>query len=181
MDSTSIAVCHNKRISRNKTFTGLAERGKTTMGWFFGFKLHLIVNDSGEIIAFSFTKGNVDDRKPLPKMATKLFGKLFGDKGYLSSELAENLRQMGVTLITSVKKNMKNKLMPYWDKIMLRKRFLIESINDQLKNEMQIEHTRHRSPSNFLVNLISGLLAYSFKPKKPSLNLGLSSRNPLIA
>src|SRR3989338_9935042 len=112
-------------------------------------------------------------------MVRRLFGKLFGDKGYLSSSLCAQLAEMGITLITSVKKNMKNRLMPLWDKIMLRKRFLIETVNDQFKNQMQIEHTRHRSPTNFLVNLMSGLLAYSFKPKKPWL-LALTNFSKLL-
>ena len=171
VDSTPVVVCHNKRISRNKVFGDLAARGKSTMGWFYGFKLHFVINDKGEILSFNLTKGNVDDRKPLPKLARKLFGKLFGDRGYISKDLVAMLRDLGVTLITSVKSNMKNKLMPYLDKILLRKRFLIETINDQLKNEMQIEHTRHRSPINFLVNLVSGLIAYTLKPKKPSLKI----------
>ena len=136
-----------------------------------GFKLHLIVNHEGEIVSFSLTKGNVDDRKPVLKLAKGLLGKLFGDRGYISSELQHQLSEVGISLITSVRKNMKNKLMPLVDKILLRKRFLIETINDQLKNEMQIEHTRHRSPINFVVHLISGLIAYSLKPKKPRLNL----------
>jgi hypothetical protein len=181
VDSTTLTVCHNKRVKRNRVFAGIAKSSKSTMGWFFGFKLHLVINDCGEIISFKVTQGNVDDRKPLPGLAKNLWGKLFGDKGYLSSELSQKLAEMGVTLITSVKKNMKNKLMPLWDKIMLRKRFLIETVNDQLKNQMQIEHTRHRSPTNFLVNLMSGLLAYSFKPKKPSLNLQFLGKNLLIA
>ncbi len=180
VDSTTITVCHNKRVNRNRVFAGIAKSSKSTMGWFFGFKLHLVINDCGEILAFSLTRGNVDDRKPVPAMVRQLFGKLFGDKGYLSSKLCEQLAEMGITLITSVKKNMKNKLMPLWDKIMLRKRFLIETVNDQLKNQMQIEHTRHRSPTNFLVNLMSGLLAYSFKPKKPRLNLGFLGKNLLV-
>jgi len=181
VDSTTITVCHNKRVNRNRVFAGIAKSSKSTMGWFFGFKLHLVINDCGEILAFSLTKGNVDDRKPVPAMVRQLFGKLFGDKGYLSSNLREQLAEMGIMLITSVKKNMKNKLMPLWDKIMLRKRFLIETVNDQLKNQMQIEHTRHRSPTNFLVNLMSGLLAYSFKPKKPCLNLGFLGKNLSVA
>lgn len=171
VDSTPVVVCHNKRISRNRVFADLAARGKSTMGWFYGFKLHFVINDKGEIVSFSFTKGNVDDRKPLPKLARNLFGKLFGDRGYISKELTSMLKTIGVTLITSVKSSMKNRLMPFADKILLRKRFLIETINDQLKNEMQIEHTRHRSPTNFLVNLVSGLIAYTLKPKKPSLKI----------
>lgn len=181
IDSTSINVCHNKRISRNRVFQGLAERGKTTMGWFFGFKLHLVVNHKGEILSFALTKGNVDDRKPVSKLVKELWGKLFGDRGYISSELQKNLAELGISLITSVRKNMKNKLIPLVDKIVLRKRFLIETINDQLKNEMQIEHTRHRSPLNFLVHLISGLIAYSLKRKKPSLNLDETELKLILA
>lgn len=181
VDSTSLHVCHNRRIKRNKVFEGIATRGKTTMGWFFGFKLHFIINDKGEILSFSVTRGNADDRKPLPAMAKRIFGKLFGDRGYISKKLAETLKNQGVTLITSIKSNMKNVLMPYVDKIMLRKRFLIETINDILKNEMQIEHTRHRSPVNFLVNLISGLIAYSFRPTKPSLKIPVPPELCLIA
>ncbi len=171
VDSTSIKVCHNKRIARHKVFDGMAERGKTTMGWFYGFKLHLIVNDQGELLACQLTPGNVDDRKPLPDMAKTLWGKLFGDKGYISQPLFEQLFSQGLELITSVRKNMKNRLMALSDKLLLRKRYIIETINDQLKNISQIEHTRHRSVANFLVNLLSGLIAYCHQPKKPSLNL----------
>lgn len=171
VDATSIKVCHNKRITRHKVFAGLAERGKTTMGWFYGFKLHLIVNDQGELLACQLTPGNVDDRKPLPDLAKTLWGKLFGDKGYISQALFEQLFSQGLELITSVRKNMKNRLLPLADKLLLRKRSIIETINDQLKNISQIEHTRHRSLANFLVNLFCGLIAYCHQPKKPSLNL----------
>lgn len=171
IDSTAINVCHNRRIKRNKVFMGIAERSKTTMGWFFGFKVHLIVNDRGELLSVTLTKGNVDDRKPVPRMTKNIFGRLFGDKGYLSSKLTERLRDKGVTLITTLRKNMKNKLMPLFDKIMLRKRFIIETINDKLKNECQIEHTRHRSPTNFLINLLAGLICYQQSPKKPGLKM----------
>lgn len=134
IDSTSINVCHNRRIKRNRVFTGVAERSKTTMGWFFGFKVHIIVNDQGELISVTLTKGNVDDRKPVSNMVKNIFGKLFGDKGYLSSALSEQLRSKGISLITTVRKNMKNKFMPLLDQILLRKRFIIETINDKLKN-----------------------------------------------
>ena len=98
IDSTSINVCHNRRIKRNKVFSGVAERSKTTMGWFFGFKVHIIVNDQGELLSVTLTKGNVDDRKPVPNMVKNIFGKLFGDKGYLSSALSEQLRSKGISL-----------------------------------------------------------------------------------
>ena len=171
VDATSLAVCHNRRIARHKVFAGLASRGKTSMGWFFGFKLHLVVNDLGEILGFHLTPGNVDDRKPVPTLSKTLFGKLFADKGYISKDLFFQLLEQGVTLITSVRKNMKNRLLPIQDKILLRKRSIIETINDQLKNISQIEHSRHRSFTNFLVNLLAGLIAYCFQEKKPSLNL----------
>jgi hypothetical protein len=171
VDSTPLAVCHNRRIPRHKVFDGLAARGKTSMGWFYGFKLHLVVNDRGELLAFQLTPGNIDDRKPVPLLARDLFGKLFGDKGYISQALFEILFAHGVELITSVRRNMKNRLLPLTDKLLLRKRAIIETINDQLKNISQIEHTRHRSPINFLVNLMAGLIAYCHQPKKPSLNL----------
>lgn len=181
IDSTSINVCHNRRIRRNKVFPGLAERGKTTMGWFFGFKVHLIVNDRGELLSVRLTKGNVDDRQPVPKMVKNIFGKLFGDKGYLSASLSKKLRSKGIQLITTIRKNMKNKLMPLLDKIILRKRFIIETINDKLKNECQIEHTRHRSPTNFLINLLAGLICYQMSPKKPALKMPATLNKILIA
>lgn len=173
VDSTSIKVCHNKRINRNKVFKNIAQRGKTSMGWFYGFKLHLIINDQGEITSFAITPGNMDDRNKalFEKLTRGLFGKLFGDRGYISKELFESLLGKGVQLITTLKKNMKNKLMPFMDKILLRKRCIIETINDQLKNICQIEHTRHRNPLNFLTNLIAGLITYSYFTKKPSLDL----------
>jgi len=171
VDSTAIAVCKNKRISRNRVFKDLAAIGKTTMGWFFGFKLHLIINEVGELLAFVITPGNVDDRKPTTKMARQLWGKLFGDKGYISKKLFRELFENGVQLITQIRQNMKNTLIPIEDKILLRKRSLIETVNDQLKNISQIEHSRHRSPTNFIVNLLAGLIAYTHQPKKPSLNI----------
>ena len=171
VDSTPVAVCHNRRISRNQVFKGLAARGKSTMGWFYGFKLHLIVNDVGELLAVHLTPGNVDDRRPLEAMGKDFFGKLFGDKGYLSQALFETLYERGLELITSLRKNMKNQLMLLSDRLMLRKRVIIETITDQLKNISQIEHTRHRSPTNFAVNLLAGLIAYMHQPKKPSLRL----------
>ena len=171
MDATPIPVCHNRRIKRHKLFTGLAERGKTSMGWFYGFKLHLVVNDQGQIVAYCLTPGNVDDRKPVPQLTKTLWGKLFADGGYLSQALFEQLFAQGLQLITPIRKNMANRLMPLMDKLLARKRSIIETINDQLKNISQIAHTRHRSVTNFLVNLMAGLLAYTFQPKKPSLNL----------
>jgi transposase len=174
IDSTPLAVCHNARIHSHRVFDGRAARGKTSVGWFYGFKLHLVVNDQGEILAFCLTAGNVDDRKPVPKLATGLVGKLFGDKGYLSQPLAQQLLvTQGLHLITKLRKKMHNRLLDWSDKLLLRKRAIIETITDQLKNICQIEHSRHRSPINFLVNLIAGLIAYCHQPKKPSLGVQL--------
>ncbi len=173
MDATTLAVCDNRRIPQHRVFADLAERGKTSMGWFYGFKLHLVVNDRGELLNMVLTPGNVDDRAPVPDLVHELFGKLFADKGYISQALAQQLREaFNLELITKLKKNMKNRLMPLADKLLLRKRAIIETIIDQLKNISQIEHTRHRSFLNFLVNLVCGLIAYCHQPKKPSLNLG---------
>jgi hypothetical protein len=171
VDSTKISVCHNKRIRRNKVFAGIAKTGKNTMGWFYGFKLHLLCNDRGELLSFCLTPGNVDDRDPntLKVLTKKLFGKLFGDKGYISSTLFETLFDNGVHLVTGMRNNMKNRLMSLYDKIMLRKRSVIETINDQLKNICEVEHSRHRAVHNFVMNLISALAAYCFFEKKPAI------------
>lgn len=173
IDSTPLRVCHIKREKQHKTFKDIALKGQCSLGWFFGFKLHLIINDKGEILDFIITQANVDDRKPLEEMGLhkNIFGKLYGDKGYISKDLFEKLFIDGVHLITKIRKNMKNSLMLMQDKIALRKRALIETVNDELKNMCQIEHTRHRSFDNFITNLLSGLIAYSFFPKKPSINL----------
>ena len=172
IDSTSIAVCHSKRTSRHRVFKGIARKGKTSVGWFYGFKLHLIVNDKGELLTFMLTPGNVDDRKPISKLVeSRIMGLLFGDRGYISADLVANLKKKGVHLVTRIRSNMRNKLMPIMDKLLLRKRGIIETIIDQLKNISQIEHSRHRSPVNFVVNLFAGLIAYCHQPKKPSLKL----------
>jgi len=171
IDSTPIRVCHNRRIQSHHVFEGIAQRGKSSMGWFFGFKLHLVVNDMGELLASTLTPANVDDRTPVPQLTKDLFGKLFGDKGYISKALFAELFDRDLQLITKLRSNMKNQVMEISDKLLLRKRAIIESVNDQLKNISQIEHTRHRSPANFMVNLISGLIAYCHQPKKPSLRI----------
>ncbi len=184
VDATTLKVCHNLRIPRHQVFAGSAGRGQTSVGWFYGFKLHLIINERGEIVSCYLTAGNVDDRKPvlgMVKKARKMFGKLFGDKGYISKALTECLQLEHVRLVTGIKKNMKNKLVSLYDKLMLRKRAIIETVNDQLKNISQIEHTRHRSLWNFLGNVAAGLIAYSFREKKPSLNLNKTTQFEPIA
>ena len=181
IDSTSIDVCHNKRIYRNKVFKGFAKRGKTTSGWFYGFKLHLIINDKGEILAFQLTPGNVTDISMVETLSRGITGKLFGDKGYISSEIGKKLLKRGLELYTTIRSNMKQKLMSLKDKILLRKRSLIETVNDQLKNISQVEHTRHRSIGNFLINMLAGIAAYCHQPKKPSLNFARGEIIGLVA
>lgn len=171
VDSTPIRACKNKRIANNKVFKGIANIGKSTMGWFYGFKLHIIVNDKGELLDFVITQANVDDRTPLKEMnfLKKIFGSMYADKGYISKELASLLFDQGLHLVTGIRNNMKNVLMTLRDKILLRKRSVIETINDQLKNIAQAEHSRHRSFGNFITNLVASLIAYSFQEKKPSI------------
>jgi hypothetical protein len=180
-DSTPIRVCNNKRIKRNKVFKDIATVGKSTMGWFYGFKLHLIVNEKGDILNFVITQGNVDDREPLKneRFIKAIKGKLFGDKGYISAKLSELLFVDGIQLITGLRNKMKNCLMSLEDKILLRKRSVIETINDELKNMCHAEHSRHRSFKNFISNTISALVAYSFFPKKPAIKYDVDNTGQL--
>ena len=143
------------------------------MGWYYGFKLHLLCNERGELLNFALTKANVDDRNPevFNNLTKDLFGKLYADKGYISQSLFASLFDRGVHIVTGIRTNMKNRLMDVHDKIMLRKRSIIETINDMLKNVAQIVHTRHRSVSNFIVNLLEGMAAYAFYDTKPSINM----------
>lgn len=178
VDSTMIPVCHNLRRHANKVFKGMATDGKGTMGWCHGFKLHFTCNDRGEIISFCLTGANVDDKDPRVwnVLAKELYGRLFADRGYISSKLFERLFDDGVHLVTGIKANMKNKLMPLWDKIMLRKRYIIECINDMLKNTAKIVHSRHRSINNFLMSLVAALGAYCFFDNKPEALQGYTIR-----
>lgn len=174
VDSTSLSVCENLRIPQHRQFADTAQRGKTSTGWFYGFKLHVVVSECGELLNWFITPGNTDDRQPVPKLAQRLWGKLFGDKGYVSNPLKLLLAEAGLEFLTKLKKNMKPQEFSATDKILLRKRAIIETIFDQLKNISQIEHTRHRSFWNFLVNIIAGLAAYSWREKKPTLNYNVN-------
>ncbi len=180
VDSTILTVCHTRRIHSHRVFKKLARRGKTSTGWFYGFKLHLIINEIGEILAYMLTAGNIDDRVPVADLSKNLLGKLFGDKGYVSQELFLKLYERGLQIITKLKKNMKNKVMNIIDKILLKSRGIIECVNNKLKFDCQIEHHRHRSPQNFLVNLISGIIAYSYDPCKPSIQITKKAKQNLL-
>jgi len=169
IDSTPMPVCHTLRERRHKVFKELAAKGKTSTGWFFGFKLHMIFNTLGDIVRLTITPGNVNDRAPVRDMAKGILGKLIGDKGYISKKLFEDLFSGGVHLITRIKKNMKNCLMDVTDKLMLMRRFFIETIFSSLKSVNTLIHTRHRNPLNAFVHLIAGLVNYQLRTDKPSL------------
>jgi DDE family transposase len=170
-DSSKLAVCHNRRIDRHRVFDGLAARGKTSMGWFYGLKLHLVINHKGQIMALKITPGNTADSTVLDEITQHLRGKLYADKGYISREVFTKLWQRGLHLITGIRRNMRNHLMLLGDKIMLRKRFVIETVFDILKCDMGLEHSRHRSPVNAMVHVLSCLVAYAYRPGKPSISL----------
>jgi len=177
-DSTPLAVCHNLRIQRHRVFKGIAQRGKSSTGWFYGFKLHAVINHRGELLAIKVTPGNVDDRKGLLSIASNLFGKLYADKGYIGKEFVQKMKDKGIDLVTRVRKNMKTVIHSEFDQVLLRKRSLVETVFDELKNLCQIEHTRHRSLSNFAVNLMAGIVAYCLQPVKPRIAVW-DSRDPL--
>lgn len=181
VDATTLAVCHNLRIGQHRVFRDAARRGQSSLGWFYGFKLHLVINDCGELLGCYLTPGNVDDRAVVPPMVRRLWGKLFGDKGYISQALTALLQAQGLHLVTKLKKQMHNRLLALTDKLLLRKRALIETVNDQLKNISQVEHTRHRSLWNFLGNVAGALLAYTWREKKPSLNWRVKDQAQLLA
>ena len=172
VDSTCIPVIHNKRQYSMKVFKDFATKGKSTMGWYVGFKLHLLCNENGEIVNYALTRANVDDRdaNTMNTLTNNVFGKLYADKGYISQTLFGRLWDKGVHLVTGLRSNMKQKLIPLYDRIMLRKRSVIESVNDMLKNVAQVVHSRHRSMNNFIMNLLAALGAYCFFSTKPHVN-----------
>lgn len=171
IDATPLPICHNKRIFSNKVFKNLARRGKSTMGWFFGFKLHITCDTKGELLSVRITPGNCDDRKNVKGLCKKFFGKVYGDKGYLSQKLFEEMLDLGVQIVTQLRSKMKPKIMPLADRLMLKKRSLIESVFHILKDMLHIDHSRHRSPQNFLINILAALTAYCFYPNKPTIRL----------
>lgn len=183
IDSTKLAVCNNKRINRHRVFKSIASRGKTSMGWFYGFKLHIVINERGELINFSITGGHVSDSTEIEKLFTGLTGLAAGDKGYISKKKSEKLEKQGLKLITTVRKNMKKRIMSVFEKFFLGKRGLVETVIDQFKSICQIEHSRHRSPDNFIINLVSGLIAYCLKPRKPHItwNKSLNKLSTVIS
>ena len=145
IDSTRLRVCKNRRIPRHRVFVKEAGRGKTSLGWFYGFKLHLVINTHGELLSVYLTSGNTDDRRPVLELARPVFGKLYADKGYISKELRQTLKSKEVDLIYKVRKDMKAEALSDFDALMLKKRMLIETVIGQLKSRTQLEHTRRTS------------------------------------
>ena len=139
IDSTALRVCENRRISKHRVLVSKeAGRSKTSMGWFYGFKLHLLINDRGELLSVRLTPGNTDDRSPVREFAQGLFGKLYGDKGYISKSLREALCAEGVSLVYKVRKNMAPQELSVSDAVLLKKRVLIESVIKELKTQTQL-------------------------------------------
>lgn len=172
VDSKKLPVCHNRRIHSNRVFENLARRGKSSTGWFYGFKLHLVINNLGQMTNFLISSANVSDNNAevLNYLLGNLKGHCFADKGYLT-KLFEQFYDQGLKIVTKIRRNMKNQLMELSEKYWLFKRAIIESVNDILMTVCDIDHTRHRSPVNAFVHLLGGLMAYSFIDDKPSVNL----------
>ena len=142
------------------------------MGWFYGLKLHMITDENGELISFLFSSGNKADCTMVivEKLTENIKeGKLFADAGYVSKKLVEKLMDQGIYLMSKIRQNMKNKLIDYQDKWLLKKRTIIETIFDLLKNIFDLWHTRHRSVDNAFNNAMASLAAYQFLEHKPGI------------
>jgi len=181
IDSTYMEVCRNQRIYRHKTFKNIAKRGKTSVGWFFGFKLHIVINQMGEILNLNVTKGNISDSKAAKSIAQNLIGKLFGDKGYLGQELKNDLLKNGLELFTRVRKNMKQKFISRINQFLLSKRGVVETVIGQFKTRYNMISTRYRTPANYFMNIISAVTAYQLNPRKPRININQIDNENLIS
>lgn len=169
IDSSCLPVCHLKRSNRHKTFDTIAQYGRTSVSWFFGLKLHLVLNDTGELVAFKITQGHRDDGKQAKSLFKSLQGLALGDKGYICKKLFHQLHTQGLKLMTRYRKNMKNKSeINSYERQLLNQRNLIETIIDHLKHHYHIWHTRHRFIINAMTLLISALAAYAIEPLKLS-------------
>jgi hypothetical protein len=167
IDSTPLPVCHNRRIAKHKVFKGLAERGKTSMGWFFGFKLHLVFNHMREIVAVRLTPGNVSDTAVVPQLTKDLMGKLFGDKGYIGKKRAEELLRRGLVLMTRVRANMKSLPVSFFDKALLNSRSIAETIIGHIKEFSSLRLPKHRSVFNAFTHITAAIIAYQINPLSP--------------
>jgi hypothetical protein len=167
IDSTPLAVCHNRRIGRHKVFADLAARGKSSIGWFFSFKLHLVFNHERQIVALKLTPGNVNDTTPVPDLTQDLIGKLFGDKGYVGKELAQRLLRRGLALMTRVRRNMKRLPVSFLDKALLNGRNIVETIIGHIKEFSSLRLPKHRSAFNAFTHVVAAVVAYQIDPLPP--------------
>lgn len=177
LDSKKIAVCHNRRIHSHKVFKGLAARGHCSVGYFFGFKLFLIINHVGQIVKFRFMRGNAADNNGsfMKEFLKNLKGKVFADKGFINQKIWTELLETGLQVITKLRSNMKNKLMIPIDKLLLSKRGVIESTFNLLMTQCDLEHTRHRSPINAFCSIIAALIAYTNLDHLPTIVYGFNN------
>jgi len=164
IDSSCLPVCHLKRSKPHKTFKAIAEYGKTSVGWFFGLKVHLVINHLGSLIAFKITKGSRSDSKEAESMLSPLQGLAFGDKGYIGKQMFDRLMEQGLKLITRKRKNMKKQILPKAEQQLLNQRGLIETVIGHLKTHFHIWHTRHRSMSNAITHLVAAIASYVIEP-----------------
>jgi hypothetical protein len=173
IDSKKLEVCHIKREYSHRVFQGLAAKGKTSTGYFFGLnrvggRLHMVINNLGEIICFLITPGNVADNnhKALQYLLKGLQGVCVGDKGYLTT-LFEWFYEQELEIVKRPRKNMRTLPIANYKHQLINLRPVIESAFDIMGTICDIDHTRHRSPVNAVTHLLAGLVAYQHLPQKP--------------
>lgn len=158
-DSTKLAVCNIKREFSHKVCKGLARKSKSTMGWFYGFKLHIVCNQLMQILECTILTATVDDRAALELIWAHIFGLIVADAGYLGKNRADKARAHGKILFTAVKANMK-KLMTDWQHDLLKARQIIETVFSVLKLRLGIETSLPRSPLGYFAHYAWCLAAY---------------------
>lgn len=180
IDSTPLAACHPKRAHQHQTLKGFASWGRTSVGWFFGLKVHLLINHLGQLIHVRITDGSTHDANPklLFELTHDMVGWVFGDKGYLlNTEKQAFVEYQGqVIFAAKPRKGMVKSDWPLAAKAWAAKRSLIETVIGQSKTVCNLEHTRHRSATNAFVNVYASLIAYSFYERKPTAKVDLSDR-----
>lgn len=159
IDATPLKVCENQRIFDHRVCKGLAQRGKSSRGWFFGFKLHTVINTQGDLLSLCITPGNTDDRTVVMKLLKQLKGLAVADAGYLSKKLMQKLFEKGIFFLTDVKKNMK-RLMATWQHEMLKMRQRVECSFSVLKYRLKAEASVARSPVGYFSRCLYACLTY---------------------
>ena len=160
MDSTPMKVCENKRIFDHKVCEDMAQRGKSSMGWFFGFKLHVVCDSLGRLVSLLITPGNTDDRKFALKLLKGLRGLCVADAGYVSKKLMQELYQQGLLLLTDVRNSMK-RLMSETQHGLLKLRQRIEGVFSCLKHRLKAEASIARSPLGYLSRCLYACLTFA--------------------